>query len=48
MVAAGNEHGVVTVFQIPKNFPDTLPDCIKPKQMKQVFIEKFYRLSFLF
>nr|XP_050851053.1 WD repeat-containing protein CG11141 isoform X1 [Vespula vulgaris] len=39
MVAAGNEHGVVTVFQIPKNLPDTLPDCMKPKQMKQ--IEKY-------
>ncbi|KAK2586004.1 hypothetical protein KPH14_010574 [Odynerus spinipes] len=36
MVAAGNEHGVVTVFQIPKNLPDTLPDSLKPKQKKQV------------
>ncbi|XP_031840011.1 WD repeat-containing protein CG11141 [Nomia melanderi] len=36
MVAAGNEHGVVTVFQIPKNPPDSLPDSLKPKQKKQV------------
>ncbi|XP_015432211.1 PREDICTED: uncharacterized protein LOC107188428 [Dufourea novaeangliae] len=36
MVAAGNEHGGVTVFQIPKNPPDSLPDSLKPKQKKQV------------
>ncbi|KAG6803343.1 WD repeat-containing protein [Apis mellifera caucasica] len=36
MVAAGNEHGVVTVFQIPKNPPDSLPDSLKPKQKKQI------------
>ncbi|KAG5341201.1 Y1411 protein, partial [Acromyrmex charruanus] len=36
MVAAGNEHGVVTVFQIPKNPPDSLPNSLKPKQKKQV------------
>lgn len=36
MVAAGNEHGVITVFQIPKSPPDTLPDSLKPKQKKQV------------
>lgn len=36
MVAAGNELGVVTVFQIPKHLPDTLPDSLKPKQKKQV------------
>ena len=36
MVAAGTEHGVVTVFQIPKNPPDSLPDSLKPKQKKQV------------
>lgn len=36
MVAAGNEHGVITVFQIPKSPPDTLPDNLKPKQKKQV------------
>ncbi|XP_076640895.1 uncharacterized protein LOC143352361 [Halictus rubicundus] len=35
MVAAGNEQGVVTVFQIPKNPPDSLPDSLKPKQKKQ-------------
>ncbi|XP_053975271.1 WD repeat-containing protein CG11141 isoform X1 [Hylaeus volcanicus] len=36
MVATGNEHGVVTVFQIPKNPPDSLPDSLKPKKKKQV------------
>lgn len=36
MVAAGNEHGVVTVFQIPKSPPDSLPDSLKPKQKKRV------------
>ncbi|CAL7936997.1 unnamed protein product [Xylocopa violacea] len=36
MVAVGNEHGVVTVFQIPKNPPDSLPESLKPKQKKQV------------
>ncbi|OAD61188.1 hypothetical protein WN48_00507 [Eufriesea mexicana] len=36
MVAAGNEYGVITVFQIPKNPPDSLPDSLKPKQKKQV------------
>ncbi|XP_012272328.1 WD repeat-containing protein CG11141 [Orussus abietinus] len=36
MVAAGNDQGVVTVFQIPKTIPDSLPDSLKPKQKKQV------------
>lgn len=36
MVAAGNNQGVVTVFQIPKNLPESLPDSLKPKQKKQV------------
>ncbi|XP_011139207.1 WD repeat-containing protein CG11141 [Harpegnathos saltator] len=36
MVAAGNEQGVITVFQIPKSPPDTLPDSLKPKQKIQV------------
>lgn len=36
MVAAGNEQGVITVFQIPKNPPDSLPDSLKPKHKKQV------------
>ncbi|KAK0077997.1 hypothetical protein PV325_003188 [Microctonus aethiopoides] len=36
MVAAGNNQGVVTVFQIPKNIPESLPDSLKPKQKKQV------------
>jgi len=36
MIAAGNEQGVITVFQIPKNSPDSLPDTLKPKQKRQV------------
>ncbi|KAG8040699.1 hypothetical protein G9C98_002695 [Cotesia typhae] len=36
MVAAGNNHGVVTVFQIPKNLPESLPHSLKPKQKKQI------------
>ncbi|XP_015594722.1 WD repeat-containing protein CG11141 [Cephus cinctus] len=36
MVAVGNDQGVVSVFQIPKNPPDSLPDSLKPKQKKQV------------
>ncbi|KAL0118876.1 hypothetical protein PUN28_009481 [Cardiocondyla obscurior] len=36
MVAAGNEHGVVTVFQIPKSPSDLLPKSLKPKQKKHV------------
>lgn len=36
MIAAGNNQGVITVFQIPKNPPDSLPDTLKPKQRKQV------------
>lgn len=36
MVAAGSDQGVVTVFQIPKSLPASLPDSLKPKQKKQV------------
>ncbi|XP_015125096.1 WD repeat-containing protein CG11141 [Diachasma alloeum] len=36
MVAAGNNQGVVTVFQIPKNLPESLPESLRPKQKKQV------------
>jgi hypothetical protein len=36
MVAAGNDEGIVTVFQIPKIPPDSLPESIKPKKNKQV------------
>ncbi|XP_066992406.2 tectonin beta-propeller repeat-containing protein 2 isoform X2 [Anabrus simplex] len=36
MVAAGNELGIVTVFQIPKAVPDCLPESMKPKKNKQV------------
>jgi hypothetical protein len=36
MVAAGNDEGIVTVFQIPKIPPDNLPESIKPKKNKQV------------
>jgi hypothetical protein len=36
MVAAGNDQGIVTVFQIPKTPPDGLPESMKPKKNKQV------------
>ncbi|OXU23452.1 hypothetical protein TSAR_001636 [Trichomalopsis sarcophagae] len=36
MVAAGNNHGVVTIFQVPKQLPDSLPESLKPKKKKQV------------
>ncbi|RLU23315.1 hypothetical protein DMN91_003519 [Ooceraea biroi] len=36
MIAAGNEQGVITIFQIPKSPPDSLPETLKPKQKKQV------------
>ncbi|KAJ4442236.1 hypothetical protein ANN_12102 [Periplaneta americana] len=36
MVAAGNDQGIVTVFQIPKIPPDSLPESMKPKKNKQV------------
>jgi hypothetical protein len=36
MVAAGNDQGIVTVFQIPKTPPDSLPESLKPKKNKQV------------
>lgn len=36
MVAAGNDQGIVTVFQIPKTPPDSLPESMKPKKNKQV------------
>ncbi|XP_043280141.1 WD repeat-containing protein CG11141 [Venturia canescens] len=36
MVAAGTDQGIVTVFQIPKDLPASLPDSLKPKQKKQV------------
>lgn len=35
MVACGNADGNVSIFQIPKVYPDTLPDSFKPKN-KQV------------
>lgn len=31
MVGAGNTAGQVTVFQIPKEHPDNVPDTFKPK-----------------
>ncbi|XP_028040074.1 WD repeat-containing protein CG11141 [Bombyx mandarina] len=31
MVGAGNAHGQVTVFQIPKEHPENVPDTFKPK-----------------
>ena len=36
MVAAGNDLGIVTIFQIPKEIPDILPEIFKPKRKKQV------------
>lgn len=48
MVAAGNDQGIVTVFQIPKNPPDSLPDSLKPKQKKQVItICTFFQLPII-
>ncbi|XP_076263028.1 WD repeat-containing protein CG11141 isoform X2 [Rhynchophorus ferrugineus] len=35
MIACGNRDGNITIFQIPKTHPDTLPESLKPKQ-KQV------------
>lgn len=32
MVACGNQNGNITIFQIPKQFPDSLPQSLKPKQ----------------
>lgn len=36
MVAAGNTNGQVTVFQIPKEHPDSVPDTLKPKKERKV------------
>lgn len=38
MIAAATERGSITVFQIPKSHPDSLPESLRPKS-KQV--EKF-------
>lgn len=35
MVACGNKNGNISIFQIPKSHPDSLPDSLKPKN-KQV------------
>lgn len=35
MVAAASELGTITIFQIPKTHPETLPESLKPKS-KQV------------
>ncbi|CAH1122964.1 unnamed protein product [Ceutorhynchus assimilis] len=35
MVASGNQSGNISIFQIPKSHPDSLPDALKPQQ-KQV------------
>uniref|UniRef100_A0A6P7GHJ9 WD repeat-containing protein CG11141 n=1 Tax=Diabrotica virgifera virgifera TaxID=50390 RepID=A0A6P7GHJ9_DIAVI len=35
MVACGNAAGNINIFQIPKSYPDNLPDSLKPKN-KQV------------
>lgn len=42
MVAAGTDQGTVSLFQIPKSPPDSLPESLKPKQKKQVI---FYKLE---
>ncbi|KAK7791329.1 hypothetical protein R5R35_011714 [Gryllus longicercus] len=36
MLAVGNEQGMVTVFQIPKEPPDSLPESMRPVRKKQV------------
>lgn len=36
MVAAGTDEGTVSVFQIPKRPPDSLPKSLKSKHKKQV------------
>lgn len=46
MVAAGNDQGIVTVFQIPKIPPDTIPESMKPKKSKQVSLLTFHKLIF--
>lgn len=38
MVAAGTSQGTVTVFQIPKLVPESIPDQFKPKKRQ---IERF-------
>jgi len=43
MVAAGNDEGIVTVFQIPKIPPDSLPESIKPKKNKQVSHNTYFQ-----
>lgn len=35
MVACGNTEGQISIFQIPKSHPDSLPEILKPKP-KQV------------
>lgn len=35
MVACGNSDGYISIFQIPKNYPDSLPENLRPKN-KQV------------
>jgi hypothetical protein len=51
MVAAGNDQGIVTVFQIPKIPPDSLPESMKPKKNKQVccniILQPFLSLEFV-
>ena len=41
MVAAGSNQGNVTIFQIPKEPPDSLPESLKPKVKKQVLEKPF-------
>lgn len=34
MVACGNNLGNISIFQIPKTHPDTIPDNLKPKKQQ--------------
>ncbi|XP_014217310.1 WD repeat-containing protein CG11141 [Copidosoma floridanum] len=36
MVAAGNDQGIITIFQIPKKISDSLPESLKPSKKPQV------------
>ena len=38
MVAAGSTLGNVTIFQIPKEIPNCLPESLRPKVKKQVIL----------
>jgi hypothetical protein len=48
MVAAGGDDGIVTVFQIPKILPDSLPESIKPKKNKQVSYNTYFQTFLIY